>query len=60
MTSQVQLFYKFRNDEIFRRINVNNLVRITHRTKFKNVNYPMPGAIACGGHEVGIPVDSLQ
>ena len=26
---QVQLFYKFRNDEIFRRINVNNLVRIT-------------------------------
>jgi len=25
---EVQLFYKFRNDEIFRRINVNNLVRL--------------------------------
>ena len=23
---EVQLFYKFRNDEIFRRININNLV----------------------------------
>ena len=30
LSLQVQLFYKFRNDEIFRRINVNNLVRITH------------------------------
>lgn len=25
---EVQLFYKFRNDEIFRRININNLVRL--------------------------------
>ena len=57
---QVQLFYKFRNDEIFRRINVNNLVRILLYKIGMFFTNLLSGQIACRSDEVGVPVDPLQ